>query len=239
MVFLIGIATVLCTLAGGFFALRFKDKLHLILGFSAGAVMGVAFFDLIPESWALATTRYDASLVTLLFAAGFSAYLVLDRFFSLHPQECEDCRKPRHRGRLAAATLVFHSILDGLGIGLAFKVSPAVGWVVAAAVLTHDFSDGINTVGLILKNSGGRRQAKWWLAADALAPAVGIGIAWFIRVPEATLGLLLAAFTGLFLYIGASELVPESHHQHPSRWTTIMTLAGIATLFAVTRFAQL
>mgnify|MGYP001559419885 FL=1 len=217
--------------------MRFKDKLHLILGFSAGAVMGVAFFDLIPESWALATTRYDGSLVTLLFAVGFSAYLVLDRFFSLHPQECEDCHKPRHRGRLATSALVFHSMLDGLGIGLAFKVSPVVGWVVAAAVLTHDFSDGINTVGLVLKNNGGRRQAKWWLAADALAPVVGIGIAWFISVPEAMLGLILALFTGLFLYIGASELVPESHHHHPSRWTTIMTLVGMALIYAIVRIA--
>lgn len=238
MVFLIGIATVACTLLGGFFALRFKDKLHLILGFSAGAVMGVAFFDLIPESMELAEGRYGAGAVTLLFALGFSIYLVLDRFFSLHPQECEDCHKPLHRGRLAVTALIFHSMLDGLGIGLAFKVSPAVGWIVAAAVLTHDFSDGINTVGLILKNKGAHRQAMGWLVADALAPVVGIAIASLMVVSEATLGLILALFTGLFLYIGASELVPESHHHHPSRWTTIMTLAGMAALYAVTRLAQ-
>jgi ZIP family zinc transporter len=237
MIYLIGIATVLSTLLGGLFALRFKDKLHLILGFSAGAVMGVAFFDLIPESIELATKQHDISLVTIFFALGFVTYLVFDRWFSLHPHDSEDCHKPRHQGRLAVVSLVCHSLLDGLGIGLAFKVSPAVGWIVAAAVLTHDFSDGINTIGLVLKSHGSKRQAIKWLMADALAPAVGITIAWFMTVPEATLGLLLALFTGLFLYLGASDLVPESHHQHPSRWTTLMTLAGIIVLFAATRLA--
>lgn len=238
MIYLIGLATVLSTLLGGFFAIRFKDKLHLILGFSAGAVMGVAFFDLIPESIELATKQHNISLVTLFFALGFVAYLVLDRWFSLHPHECEDCHKPRHQGRLAVVSLVCHSLLDGLGVGLAFKVSPTVGWIVAAAVLTHDFSDGINTVGITLKGNGNRSQAIRWLVIDALAPAVGILATLFFSVPEATLGLILAFFTGLFLYLGASDLVPESHHQHPSRWTTFMTLVGIIVLFVATRLAQ-
>jgi zinc transporter ZupT len=54
MQFIISIATFVFTFLGGLFALRFKDKLHLILGFSAGAVIGVAFFDLIPEALTLA-----------------------------------------------------------------------------------------------------------------------------------------------------------------------------------------
>ena len=52
-VLLIGLATFMSTLLGGLFALRYRDKLHLILGFSAGAVMGVAFFDLLPEAFSL------------------------------------------------------------------------------------------------------------------------------------------------------------------------------------------
>jgi len=238
MIYLVGLATVVSTFLGGLFAMRFKDKLHLILGFSAGAVMGVVFFDLIPESIGLASTKYDTALVTLFFAMGFTIYLILDRFFSLHPEDCDNCPRPRHRGRLAAATLVGHSTLDGLGVGLAFQVSPAVGWIVAAAVLTHDFSDGINTVGLILKNGGSKRQAIKWLLADALAPAIGIVSTSFFTIPKTTLGLVLAIFTGLFLYLGASELIPESHHGHRSRQTTVMTLFGIALLYFAVRLAE-
>ena len=234
MVFIIGLATIVSTFLGGLFAIRFKDKLHLILGFSAGAVLGVALFDLIPETFNLAGKSFTNSLITLLMAGGFSFYLILDRYFSLHCHG-DECKKPSHRGTLGAATLAFHSLLDGLGIGLAFKVSPVVGGVVAAAVLSHDFSDGINTVGMILKNEGDRKLALRWLTIDALAPAVGVLSTLFFSVPANILGLFLAVFTGLFLYIGASDLIPESHHRHPTVWTSIMTILGLLVIWVAIR----
>ncbi|MFA6492639.1 MAG: ZIP family metal transporter [Patescibacteria group bacterium] len=239
MIFLIILATIFSTFLGGLFAIRFRDKLHLILGFSAGAVIGVALFDLLPESMEMATQAYDAKLVTLFIAIGFVAYMIFDRFLSLHCHGENECGNPNHRGKLGAATLSIHSLLDGLGIGLAFKVSPAVGWVVAAAVLTHDFSDGINTVNMILKNHGGHRQALKWLITDALAPAAGIALTLFFTVSEPVLGLILAVFTGLFLYLSASDLIPESHHHHPTAWTTLMTILGITVLYLVINFAGL
>jgi ZIP family zinc transporter len=231
MALIIAFATIISTFLGGLFAIRFKDKLHLILGFSAGAVLGVALFDLIPESLSLAQT-FDTSLVTLLVAVGFIFYLILDRLFSLHCHG-EICENPEHRSKLGAVTLIFHSFLDGLGIGLAFKISPSIGWIVAAAVLAHDFSDGINTVNMILRNQGNRRQALLWLAADAIAPAVGVAITLFFSVSEDILGLILAIFAGLFLYLGASDLIPESHHRHPAIWTSVMTVVGILFIYAI------
>src|SRR5678809_947038 len=78
------------------------------------------------------------------------------------------------RGTIGAATLSLHSFLDGLGIGLAFQASSAVGIAVAIAVLAHDFSDGINTVHMVLKHSGERARALRWLLWDAIAPALGV-----------------------------------------------------------------
>ena len=233
MIYLIGLATILSTLLGGLFAIRFRDKLHLILGFSAGAVLGVAFFDLLPESISLVGGNYHLSVVTILIALGFSAFMILDRFFSIHPHDEEDCTKSSHKGNLAAGVLILHSFIDGLAIGLAFKVSPAVGWVVAAAVLAHDFSDGINTVNMILKNRTEKNSALKWLIADALAPFLGIIATLFFTVSEPVLGLILATFCGIFIYLGASDLIPESHHRHPSFWTTFMTILGLAVLFFI------
>ena len=234
------IATAISTTLGGLFAVRFKDQLHLILGFSAGAVLGVALFDLLPESINLASKVYNASLVTLLIAAGFCTYMILDRLFSLHAHGQEDCENPSHHhktGGLGASALTFHSFLDGFGIGLAFKVSPTIGWVVAAAVLTHDFSDGINTVNMVIKNKGNRKEALGWLAADALAPAIGVASTFFIHISESSLGLVLAVFVGLFLYISASDLIPESHHRHPTSWTTFSTILGMAVIYIAIHFA--
>lgn len=251
MLILIAIAAFCATLFGGLFALRLKDRLHLILGFSAGAVLGVAFFDLLPEAVELAGDGAEPSFVFLIVALGFTLYLLLDRFFLLHGHGGHEHAGDQHpaaycrlsadeagnRGALGAGSLSAHSFIDGLAVGLAFKVSPAVGLVVALAVLAHNFSDGINTVSMILKNAGSRARAMRWLFIDALAPVLGITVAYFFEVREEELGLILAFFSGSFLYIGASDLLPESHHAHPMRWTTISTILGIGALFLITRLA--
>lgn len=240
MIILIAGAAFVSTLLGGLFALKLKDKLHLILGFSAGAVIAVAFFDLMPEAIKLGSQFYDVGAILMVTALGFFAYLVLDRLIFLHAHA--DDREEEHghrpeRGILGAASLCIHSFLDGVAIGLAFQVSAAIGAIVTVAVLTHDFSDGINTVSLILKNDGGRRQAMRFLIADALAPILGAASTMLFTVPERGLSNILALFAGFFLYIGASDLIPESHHAHPKMLTTVMTLLGAAVLYAAIRFA--
>jgi ZIP family zinc transporter len=228
MALLLGSGAVLATFLGGSFALVRRDRLHLVLGFSAGAVLGVALFDLLPEAIDLAGAHYAASTVGLLVGAGFFAFMLVDRVMLLHPDR---------RGAAGAATLSLHSFLDGVGIGLAFKVSASVGVVVAAAVLAHDFSDGINTVTAVLKNRGERTRALRWLAADAAAPLLGVLSTSFFSLGSATLGLVLAVFCGFFLYIGAGDLLPESHHRHPRRLTAGMNLAGAAVIWLTIHLA--
>ncbi len=240
MIIWISIAALAATLLGGSFALKFKDKLHLILGFSAGAVIGVAFFDLLPEAINLGSKSYDVATITSIAALGFMVYTILDRFVffhSHHNDEHAHAGGVNKRGILGAGSLAVHSFLDGTAIGLAFQVSAAVGSIVAIAVLVHDFSDGINTVNLILKNAGSRREAFKWLLLDAVAPVLGVISTLFFTVPEATLGIILAAFAGFFLYIGASDLLPESHHGHPTAWTTFATVIGITVLYLAIKLA--
>jgi ZIP family zinc transporter len=98
-------------------------------------------------------------------------------------------------------------------------------------VLSHDFSDGINTMNMVLKNRGSRAAAFRWLLLDAAAPAMGVASTRFFTLPDSALGTVLALFAGFFLYIGASDLIPESYHAHPKFLTTAMTLAGAAVLY--------
>jgi zinc transporter ZupT len=233
---LIALAMAAATLVGGVLALRMRDNLHLVLGFSAGAVVGVAFFDLLPEALELAGESFDPSTILAVTALGFLCYLALDRLILFHGHDhahTEDL----HRGYFGAGAISFHSFLDGVGVGFAFQVSPAVGAVVALAVLAHNFSDGINTVGLAIRGGANRTKALKWLVADALAPILGIAVTLFFSIPAATLGLVLALFAGFFLYLGASDLIPESHHAHPVRWTTVSTILGVVVLFVVIKLA--
>jgi len=238
----IGAAAALATFAGGRIALKIKDRLHLVLGFSAGAVVGVALFDLLPEAIESGGKFYGPSVVTGVVALGFVFYMFVDRIFSVTaeeggPGEAEHGQNGQ-RGHLGAGSLSLHSFLDGVGIGLAFQFSTALGAIVAVAVLVHDFSDGINTVQLSLFGGGKEKQAFGWLVADALAPVVGIVSTFFFHVPEHSFALILALFSGFFLYIGASELVPESHHRHPRVWTSCTTLAGMAVIYFAVHFAN-
>jgi len=244
MIILISIGALVSTFLGGIFALRFKDKLHLILGFSAGAIIGVAFFDLLPEAIELGSKNYEVSFITSITALGFIVYTILDRLvlFHSHGEDERDqtekiVQHVNKRGILGAGSLSFHSFLDGAAIGLAFKVSATVGGIVAVAVLVHDFSDGINTINLIIKNSGSQKQAFRWLLTDAIAPVLGMISTLFFSVSESVLGIILAVFAGFFLYIGASDLLPESHHNHPTAWTTFATVLGVAILYGAIHLA--
>jgi len=182
-------------------------------------------------------------------ALGFLLYLSFDRLLlfegqryreelTAQPSGPQAAANSRHRATLFASSLSLHSYLDGIAIGLAFQASAAVGAVVAIAVLTHDFSDGINTMVVVLRNDTNRRRALKWLLADAVAPGVGIFSTLFFRVPPDALGIVLAVFSGFFLYIGASDLIPESHRAFPKAQTTLMTLLGMAVLYVAVRLAE-
>ncbi|HMA49443.1 MAG TPA: ZIP family metal transporter [Magnetospirillaceae bacterium] len=229
------------TMVGGLFAMALRDRLHLVLGFSAGAVIGLAFFDLLPE--AIETEHLlDARGTVALSALGFFLYTMLDRVVTRagpHDGHGHSSQQQRQRrGWMGAGSLSAHSLLDGFAIGVAFQASQAIGVVVAIAVLVHDFSDGLNTVNVVVKNGGNRKDALRWLVVDAVAPILGAGISLLLPFPEDAISIILAVFSGFFLYIGASDLLPESHHAHPRLFTTFATFLGAATLFLVTRIAQ-
>jgi ZIP family zinc transporter len=241
IVLAIAAAAFATTFAGGLFALRLKDKRHLVIGFSAGAVTAVAFFDLLPEAMQMGSRYYSSATLLAWAALGFLLYLVLDRLVLIHAatqSRSEDASNHESaRGSFGAGSFSAHSVLDGVVIGLAFQASAGVGSVVTLGVLTHDFSDGINTMNVVLKNGGSRASALRWLLVNALAPAVGLGSTLFFVLPEEAFSLALAMFGGFFLYIGASDLIPESHHAHPKTLTTVMTLLGAAVLYAAARIA--
>ena len=235
LVMAISLGAFTATMLGGLFAISLRDRLHQVLGFSAGAVIGVAFFDLMPE--ALATgSAWGSRNILLLCALGFFVYTVIDRFMLLH-EHGDGHEHSEARGWIGAGSFSAHSFLDGFAIGIAFQASRAVGTIVAIAVLVHDFSDGLNTVNVVVKNGGDRRIALRWLLLDATAPVIGAGVSLLVRLPESDLAIILAMFSGFFLYIGASDLLPESHHAHPRFLTTVATLLGAGTLLFATQFA--
>ncbi len=149
--------TVLSTLAGGLVALRLARDLATVIALTGGVVVAVALFHILPES---IESVGDPQRVGLYVGAGFLFFFLAERAVVLHHRdEPEQVRAHAQVGALGAAGLSLHSFIDGLGIGLAFGLDPATGFLVFIAVVCHDFADGINTVGFVLRQSGDRARA--------------------------------------------------------------------------------
>jgi ZIP family zinc transporter len=228
-------ATLISTGLGGMAALRFRDRLHLLLGFSSGAVIAVALFDVLPEVFALG----GGSSYMPFAAIGFLAFFGLERYTALHRSREHVHTAIAHEqelGTLSAAGLTFHSFLDGVAIGVGFQTSAKIGLLIALGIIAHDLSDGLNTVTVLLAHGNPRKRAISWLAADMIAPVLGAATALVINL-HGLLPWLLAFFAGSFLYIGASDLLPEAK-EHDSPWVGVATAMGMLAIYLATQMLR-
>ncbi len=227
-------ATVLSTLTGGLVAFRFRRNLATVIALTGGIVVAVALFDVLPEAF---DAVGDAQVVTAIAAGGFLFFFLVERWLVLHHRdEPEQARAHARVGALGAAGLSLHSFIDGLGIGLAFGLDATTGFLVFLAVIAHDFADGLNTVSFVLRQSDDRRRAIRWLSIDAVAPLLGAIVGTIVSVSENTLGHVLAVYAGFFLFMGATDLLPEAH-EHPSGRRVLLTVAGFVAVFGVAALA--
>jgi len=235
MAMILASVTLVSTGLGGMAALRFRDRLHLLLGFSSGAVMAVALFDILPEVFAL-----DGGSSYMPFAAvGFLAFFGLERYTALHRAREHVHAATAHEqelGALSAAGLTLHSFLDGVAIGVGFQTSTKIGLLIALGIIVHDLSDGLNTVTVVLAHGNPRKRAMFWLAADMIAPVLGAATALLIDL-HGLLPWILAFFAGSFLYIGASDLLPEAK-EHDSPWVGVATSMGMLAIYVTTRIVR-
>src|SRR5487761_2162095 len=233
-VILLTLATSVSTFAGGLFALKFRDRLHFILSFTAGVLLGVVSFDLLPEIFELAREQgTDVSAAMIALVVGYLLFHGIEKFVLVHHVHETDYAAHHH-------PRVGHSFMDGVGIGMAFQVSSGVGIIVAIAVIAHDFCDGLNTVSLMLVHRNTTLRSFWMLVLDALAPVLGAASTLLFRFPASMLMLYLAFFAGFLLYIGTSDILPQAHSQNrPAIAGSLigLTCLGAAFMFAVIRLA--
>ncbi len=222
---------------GGLVGLKWKDKRHLMLGFTAGVLIAVVAFDILPEIFELVEdTGFDLRFPMIALVVGFLIFHIAEKSLLIHHVHEDQYGDHKHPtvGVFSALALSAHSFLDGVGIGLGFQVSPEVGVAVAIAVLAHDFSDGLNTVSLMLAHKNTEKRAIKMLVVDAMAPVLGgLSTLLFTLSPEALL-IYLGCFAGFLLYIGASDILPEAHSKDSSSKTIFMTILGAVFIFVIT-----
>jgi zinc transporter ZupT len=232
-------ATFLSTLFGGLIAMRNTRRLHYVLGFTAGVILGVIAFDILPELFELVGDHnLDATWPMIALVVGFLLFHIIEKTVLLHHAHEHEYGAHKHPqvGLLSALALAGHSFLDGVGIGLGFQINTAAGVAVAIAVIGHDFADGLNTVSLMLTHKNSKKKAALLLVVDALAPILGALSTLLFTLSPTQLVIYLGFFAGFLLYIGAADILPQAHEENSSRRTIALTVLGALSMFAVTRF---
>ncbi|HET9850587.1 MAG TPA: ZIP family metal transporter [Candidatus Saccharimonadales bacterium] len=236
---ILSVLTFFSTLAGGLTTLKNQKWLYRIMGWTAGVLLGVVAFDLLPEI-AHEVNHSGSSFTRPMIAlvVGFLAFHVLEKTILLHHAHESEYGRHVHPqvGIASALALAGHSFLDGVGIGLGFQAGNAVGITVAIAVIAHDFTDGMNTVILMLTNKNTSSRARVMLLVDAIAPVLGAASTLLYSLSDKWLVLYLGFFAGFLLYIGASDILPQAHSKESSRVTISLTVLGALFMFIITRF---
>jgi len=231
--------TFISTSLGGLVAIKNREKLHFIMSFTAGVLLGVCFFDIFPEAFNIISEHnLDITPFTIMIVLGFLAFHLVEKSVVIHHSHEEEYADHKHPsiGLVGAFGLTIHSFLDGVGIGLGFQVNFQVGLIIALAVLAHDFSDGLNTVTIMLNNKNKTKRTLAMLALNATVPILGTLSTFLFKIPVNFLIMYLGFFIGFLLYIGASDLLPEAHSKHSSWKMLGLTVLGAAFIFTVTRF---
>ncbi|WP_025274285.1 ZIP family metal transporter [Haloglycomyces albus] len=230
------------TLLGGVTAAHLTRGKELVMALAAGLMLGVVFFDLIPEALELTGGAWHGVPEAMpAVAAGFFTFHLLERLLGAHPGHergyAVHSHSVRRLGLLAGGGLVFHSLLDGFGIGTAFQVSGGLGLSVAVAVIAHDFADGFNAFTLPSAYGNERKRAFHVLYADAAAPVVGAGLAIFLTVPPETAGLYLGYFAGVLLYLATAEVLPQAHSRRRGL-ALLATGTAMGAMWLIVGFAE-
>lgn len=235
-------ATAIATTAGGYLAIRARDRLHLVLGLSAGLLLGLVAFDLLPEVFELGTQElFHAPAVSVALVMGFLLLHFYEQLFGSHePAESDYGHDHKHSassvGVLGAIAMGGHVFLDGLALGVAFKVSSDLGVAVFIALLVHAFSDGLNTVSFLIKSGKWGKKGVWLLAVDALARISGAALGASLALGDNVIAIYLATFSGIVIYLATSHILPEAHSRHSSRYTILATIGGVLIMWGLVSY---
>ena len=239
VVFLLTLLASAAALIGGYTAIRSQKWLSWAMALTAGLVLGLVTFDLLPEIFDLVRSAgFDPVWPMVALTAGFLTFHLIEKFIPLHEASEESYGPHRHPrlGVTRAIALSGHSFLDGLSIGVAFQVSSSVGAAVAIAVIGHRFADGFDTTTFMLFHKNQLANIKKWLGVVVLMPVVGGLASLAFSLSDEILAIYLGFFAGFILYIAASNLLPQAHSQHSARKAILLTILGTAAMFVVTRF---
>ncbi len=244
------VATLLISLLSlvGIFTLSLSEaRLHRILNFliaySAGTILGASLFDLMPE----AVELVEEHIVFPLIAFGFVFFLFLERGLYWYHGHGHTHEISEHEDHEMGQTKSFaylniigdfvHNFIDGMIIAASFINGVTVGIASSIAVAFHELPQEMGDYGILVYAGLDQKKALWYNFAAALSIVVG-GVfgSFFISMVEELSGWMVAFSAGAFLFLSASELIPEIHDDNDWKKSLIhvvILVLGMLTIYSL------
>ena len=218
----------------GIFSLYFKAKqldkvLFFIIAFAAGSLLGDAFLHLIPEAY----EEIQSDSVFLYILLGFGLFFVIEKFLHWHHYHHTGKCRDHVTGQLNLVGDAIHNFMDGLVIAASFQVSFAVGVASTIAVILHEIPQEIGDFGILLYSGYSKAKALLFNFISALFAVLGAFLGLLFLTEESVL-VFLPIIAGGFIYIAATDLVPELHKENnvqKSVLTLFFFTLGIALMY--------
>jgi zinc and cadmium transporter len=236
-------ATLLVSLVSliGIVTLGLKEKafdriLFLLVGFAAGGLAGGAFLHLLPE----AVEKGSPNTVFLYTLIGFTVFFIMERYF--YWRHC-------HNGVCDVHAFTYlnligdgvHNFTDGLVIAASFMTDVKLGIITTLAVIFHEVPQEIGDFGILIYGGFSKTKALFFNFLCALIAVLGAVAGYIVSNVTHNISLFLISFTaGGFIYIAASDLIPELHRQKDSKRANLAFFAFIFGLIfmAIAKFIE-
>lgn len=208
-----------------------KRELLSLVGLATGALLGDAFLHLIPESIEIVESDKTGIMVII----GIMVFFVLEKILKWRHCHDMDCSEEKHLAGMSLAADSIHNLIDGLIIGGSFMVSTSVGIATSLAVMLHEIPQEIGDLAILVHSGMSLKKAAWMNLTSALFSLIGVALVWIIGNKVNINGELMGIAAGGFIYLAASDLIPELH-RHQSKiidsiWQLITVSLGIGIMY--------
>ena len=245
-----GIAAAAANIIGGLILFpskihrNYKNFLKYLLALGAGFMLGVTFFDVLPETVAIwqkmdGSTGGNLYLPMSLLLGGylltqFFEHTIAPHFHLGEEMHADHLIKPS-AAYTAIGGLMIHTFFDGVSIAAAAQVDFRVGLLVFLAIFLHKFPEGFTIASMVLAAGKSFKQVTLATALVGLTTFIGVLVFYFIGSNfQSSVAYALPISSGVTLYVAASDLIPEvNHHGGKSPLVSLSVFAGVAIFFGL------
>ncbi|MDQ3076510.1 MAG: ZIP family metal transporter [bacterium] len=207
-----------------------------LLAFAAGAFLAVSFLDMLPEAIEMVEEPHNVFIAALI---GFTSFFILERLLMRFQVPSHDHVHSEHMETLPVLVILgdsIHNFLDGILIAIAFIANPAAGLITAIGIAAHEIPQEIGDFSILLSQGWSKKKVIVVNVIQSLITIPGVIIGYYAGIRlEAYLPYLLAGASGIFLYIAASDLIPEIHHRtgHNNFFRVVIPLISAMVLIGI------